>query len=358
MIACVDLFCGVGGLTHGLIRGGINVVAGIDVDPECRFPYEANNAATFLEKDVSCLSGDELPKLWPNGSVSMLAGCAPCQSFSTYSRKGRKQRIDNKWRLAAEFGRLIHETSPDIVTMENVPQLLDHQIFNRFLESLSDYHVWSRVVECYRYGIPQTRKRLVLLASRFGPISLREPSIDDEKLHSTVRNAISRLPNLKAGEFDKNDRLHWACKLSDINLRRIRASKPGGTWRDWPEELIAGCHQKKSGATYPSVYGRMEWNQPAPTITTQCFGYGNGRFGHPDQDRAITLREAALLQTFPRTYKFLPEGKRPAFYIMGRLIGNAVPVRLGEVIAQSVLRHLAETNPGKVEKRRVRRPQT
>jgi DNA (cytosine-5)-methyltransferase 1 len=155
-----------------------------------------------------------------------------------------------------------------------------------------------------------------------------------------VRGAIADLPPLHAGEKDAIDPLHAACSLSRTNLARIRASQPGGTWRDWPIKLLAGCHKRSSGATYPSVYGRMEWDKPAPTITTLCYGYGNGRFGHPDQDRAISLREAATLQTFPRNYRFEPDGQRIRFSVVGRLIGNAVPVRLGEVIGQSLLCHL------------------
>jgi DNA (cytosine-5)-methyltransferase 1 len=157
-----------------------------------------------------------------------------------------------------------------------------------------------------------------------------------------VRQAISHLAPLAAGESDQFDEMHTACKLSRLNLKRIMASKPGGTWRDWDESLRAGCHRKKTGETYPSVYGRMEWDCPAPTITTQCFGYGNGRFGHPEQNRAITLREAAILQTFPGNYRFLRDGERFTFYNLGRLIGNAVPVRLGEAIAYSIHEHVRQ----------------
>ena len=187
-------------------------------------------------------------------------------------------------------------------------------------------------------GIPQTRKRLVLLASRLNgdPLGLDPTSASV----ATVRQAIEGLPAIGAGDVDPHDPLHAAASLSDRNLSRIRASVPGGTWRDWPSELQAACHQKNTGATYPAVYGRMEWDRPGPTMTTQCFGYGNGRFGHPSQDRAISLREAALLQTFPETYRFAPPNARVSFNRMGRLIGNAVPVRLGEVIAQSLIAHV------------------
>ncbi len=135
--------------------------------------------------------------------------------------------------------------------------------------------------------------------------------------------------------------------MSPLNLERIRASKPGGTWRDWPDELRAKCHRRSTGATYPAVYGRMEWDQPGPTITTQCFGYGNGRFGHPEQDRAITLREAAMLQGFPADYSFLAAEDRPSFARIGRLIGNAVPVPLGEYVGRTLRNHVDAYLDGK-----------
>jgi len=356
MISCVDLFCGLGGLTHGLANGGVRVVAGVDTDEQCRFPYEANNDATFVHRDVRELSGKELEKLWPQkSSHRLLAGCAPCQPFSTYSRKGRTSRTDNKWDLVSDFGRLISETNPDFITMENVPQLADHSVFQDFLKSAREYHVWNGVVECRSYGVPQTRKRLVLLGSRWGSIELVPPTLVDEQAGPTVRDAIGHLPALSAGEVDPADSLHRACRLSRLNLRRIKQSVPGGTWRDWSPKLIAKCHRKTTGETYPSVYGRMEWDAPSPTITTQCFGYGNGRFGHPEQDRAISLREAAILQTFPESYEFLERGEEAKFSTMGRLIGNAVPVRLGEVVAESLCKHLRAIKR-KLNTRRRKRP--
>lgn len=341
-ISCVDLFCGLGGLTHGLIRGGVRVTAGFDIDPQCRFPYEENNDARFIETDVRNLDAHEIEKYWEKGSYRLLAGCAPCQPFSTYSRSGRKLQSDDKWSLLRDFARLVIETQPDLVTMENVPQLVNHRVFSDFRRQLDGYYVSWRIIECGDYGVPQTRKRLVLLASKLGRVDLNSTS---KSARPTVRHAISHLATLAAGQSDKQDAMHSASSLTPLNLRRIRASKPGGSWRDWPEELRADCHRRKSGETYPSVYGRMEWDVPAPTITTQCFGYGNGRFGHPEQDRAITLREAAILQTFPPTYKFLRDGDRPRFNVLGRLIGNAVPVRIGEIISHAFLGHVKATSP-------------
>jgi DNA (cytosine-5)-methyltransferase 1 len=337
-IVGVDLFCGVGGLTHGLVRGGIQIAAGVDVDANCKFPFEANNASCFLERDIAKLKAEEITPFYKGADLTLLAGCAPCQPFSTYSRSGRNSQYDSQWPLVSAFGRLVRKIKPDLVTMENVPQLADHPVYQQFLMSLAGYRKWWGVVECASLGVPQTRKRLVLLASRLGdaPLELSQ----EGARRATVRETIGSLRPLKAGERDSKDELHVASSLSKLNLSRIRASRPGGSWRDWPMKLQAPCHRKKTGATYPSVYGRMQWDEPAPTITTQCFGYGNGRFGHPEQDRAISLREAAMLQTFPEDYVFASPGSPIKFNKMGRLIGNAVPVRLAEVIARSLISHV------------------
>jgi len=335
-IRCIDLFCGVGGLTHGLIRGGIQVIAGVDLDPQCRFAYENNNNAIFIERDVKQLRANELVDMFGDSQLRLLAGCAPCQPFSTYSQKDRRVRNDTKWELVSDFGRLVQDTQPDFVTMENVPQLLNHEVFKSFLKNLKGYEKWYGIIECVHYGIPQTRRRLVLMASRLSKVEILPPNFFKNST-VTVRQAISHLPALVAGGSDPNDPLHTASSLSELNLCRIKASRPGGTWRDWNKVLVAECHRKKSGQTYPSVYGRMEWDAPSPTMTTQCFGYGNGRFGHPEQNRAISLREAAILQTFPENYCFLAPGERVSFSKLGRFIGNAVPVRIGEIIAKSLL---------------------
>ena len=221
--------------------------------------------------------------LWGKGCLTLLAGCAPCQPFSTYGRGGAGRR-SRKWHLVAELGRLVQEAQPDFVTVENVPQLADHEVFGHFLAMLDGYCVWWDVVQCSDYGVPQTRKRLVLLASRFGTVALVPGRGSGDGQAATVRRTIGHLPPLGAGETDKDDPLHAASWLSELNVKRIQASRAGGTWREWPAELQAECHRRDTGKTYPSVYGRMEWEALAPTITTQCFGYGNGRFGHPEQE--------------------------------------------------------------------------
>jgi DNA (cytosine-5)-methyltransferase 1 len=224
--------------------------------------------------------------------------------------------------------------------MENVPRLAEQKIFANFIVALrkADYEVWAQVVRSADYGVPQQRERLVLLASRLGPIQLIPPTHAGS--HRTVRQAISKLPPLGAGEEHPGDSLHQTAGLAPVNLRRIKASRPGGTWRDWKFALVAACHRKRSGKTYPSVYGRMRWDEPAPTVTTQFFGFGNGRFGHPEQDRAISLREGAIIQSFPKKYRFTKPGQPIHFTTIGRLIGNAVPVKLAEAIGRSLLKHV------------------
>ena len=344
--AVVDVFCGAGGLSHGFKLEGFNVCAGIDIDASCRHAYEHNNGARFVEKNVANVRGADVRSLFAKGQPRILVGCAPCQPFSTYNRK----RTDDKWKLLGEFARLVREARPDVLSMENVPRLTNFhggELLHGFLRKLEDagYAVWSRVVDCAAYGVPQTRKRLVVLASRVGSIELVPPT-HAPGCYRTVRDAIGDLPPIAAGERAPDDPLHRASRLSAVNLARIQAAKPGQTWHDWDARLVAKCHRKRSGRWYQSVYGRMSWDAPAPTITTQCYGFGNGRFGHPKQDRAISLREAARLQTFSRDYQFFAPNERWTISSAARSIGNAVPVSLARAVARSVAQTLERGHDG------------
>jgi DNA (cytosine-5)-methyltransferase 1 len=337
----VDLFCGVGGMTHGLLKAGIKVNAGIDSDETCRYAYEYNNGARFIKSDVRQLSGPEVSALYPVGDIKILVGCAPCQPFSTHTQKNDKRNEDERWGLLYAFSSLVKEIKPEVVSMENVPQITRQKVFMDFIKTLQTlrYYVYWDNVKCAAYGVPQTRRRLVLLASKFGQIALI-PKTHTKERYRTVREAIGELKAIGDGEPSDGDPLHRSCNLSTINKKRIQQSKPGGTWRDWDEDLRCKCHEESSGQTYVSVYGRMEWDKPSPSLTTQFYNYGTGRFGHPEQERAISLREGALLQTFPRGYRFVAPRQPILFRREGSHIGNAVPVRLGYIIGRSIVEHL------------------
>ncbi|MCD4726615.1 MAG: DNA cytosine methyltransferase [Pirellulales bacterium] len=343
--SAIDLFCGIGGLSYGLKKAGIKVKAGIDQDTTCEFAFTKNNKADFIGDDISNLNGDDLiDKYWNQDEIKVLVGCAPCQPFSTHSNKVKGKENSGKWNLLNEFIRLVKETNPDIVSMENVPNLSNKDIFRDFVSALktSGYFVSYENVYCPDYGIPQKRRRLVLLASKYGKINLIDRTRKPEK-YKTTKEAIGHLEKLKTGAKSKTDPLHFTTELSAINIKRIKASKPNGSWMDWSEDLRLSCHKKESGATYKSVYGRMSWDEPSPTITTQFYNFGTGRFGHPEQNRALTIREAALLQTFPINYKFYKSVDDIALTKIGVHIGNAVPVDLGYVIGKSILKHLKES---------------
>lgn len=338
----IDLFCGIGGLTKGLELAGLNVIAGIDLDETCQYAYETNNHSQFIAGDVNTINPNELITLYPQDDLRVLVGCAPCQPFSKYTQRYRKEgHKDDKWRLLYAFSNLVDDIHPSIVSMENVPEIAKEKVFEDFVQHLANagYYCSWQIVYCPDYGVPQRRKRLVLLASLLGDISLIPP-LYNESQYKTVRDAIAHLPPLRDGESNKDDVIHCATKMTELNLQRIRQSLPGGTWKDWTKDLQLNCHKKTSGKSYGAVYGRMCWDEPSPTITTQFYGYGNGRFGHPEQDRALSYREGALLQSFPADYQFVKKGAPFNRRELGIHIGNAVPVELGRAIGISIQNHL------------------
>lgn len=345
-VNAIDLFCGVGGLTSGIQKAGINVLAGFDFEESCRFAYEINNKSKFIHKDIRDVEDNEISMLYPSDTkVKILIGCAPCQPFSAYSHRYKESETrTEKLDLLDYFGKQVKLVQPEIVSMENVPQLASEDVFNRFVNLLisEGYYVNWKIAFAPAYGIPQNRKRLLLLASKYGEINFIEEL--NQVNYPTLRDAIAHLPKLKAGEIDSSDLLHRARKLSPLNIERIKSSRPGGTWREWNPDLLPECYKKKSGKSYGSVYGRLEWDKPSSTITTQFTGYGNGRFGHPEQDRALSLREGAILQSFPKDYQFIENGKKFSSQKIAMQIGNAVPPRLGEIIGISIKNHLEEVN--------------
>ena len=348
-----DMFCSIGGLTYGLQEAGITVKAGLDIDSSCRYAYEKNCDATFVEADIRALSFSDISTYFNNAEYRILVGCAPCQPFSSHTAK-RNMQADERWNLIGEFRRIILEGRPEIVSMENVPQLMGNPIYHKFKHELTGagYNIADGIISCADFGVPQKRRRLVMLASLLGTIDMPKSAAKEPLFHraglKTVRQAIGHLRPLEHGQSSETDPLHVCSRLEPINLKRIQASRPGGSWQDWPTALLPDCYKKDSGLSYGSVYGRMQWDKPAPTLTTQFYRYGTGRYGHPEQDRALSLREGAILQTFPEQYQFIAPGEKASFTKVGRQIGNAVPPSLASAIGKAITDHLI-----KREKRNV-----
>ena len=332
-IACIDLFCGAGGLTRGLLDAGIHVVRGVDTDGTARETYERNNqGAEFMQADIRTVTPSDIMDSVDRGGGLLLAGCAPCQPFSRHAPKGT---ADERRSLIECVGSLVEHILPDFVLVENVPGFRDgNQYRTAFLRMLDDngYRVDDDVVDAKDYGVPQTRMRYVLLASRRGPISIPKGS----GMRSTVRDAISKFPTIEAGRQDPGVSNHAAPSLSERLLERLRLTPlDGGSRRHTPRRLWTGCHLNHTGHT--DTYGRMRWDAPAPTLTCRCTSLSNGRFGHPEQHRAISVREAAAIQSFENDYVFYSHMSRNAAHI-----GNAVPPRLAKALGDAIVRHAAD----------------
>jgi DNA (cytosine-5)-methyltransferase 1 len=338
-IVAFDLFCGCGGVTHGLRKAGIEVPFGIDFDEDCRLTYSQNNPGSrFINKDIKQLSSNELLSWAPSlekTDLLLLAACAPCQPFSSHNRSSNKA---SDRAMLCEVERFVRELLPDFVLLENVGGIRNVRGFSAYrrlrktLQTLG-YTVDPRVIDAQFYGVPQSRKRLVILASRYPALSWpKETHGFSENLPDpiTVREAISGYPELRAGEQHPTLNAHVAAQLSPKNLERLRnTSVDGGGRSEWPKKFILDCHKTHDG--HPDVYGRLKWDSIAPTLTTKCTSISNGRFGHPEQHRAISAREAAALQSFNDGYMFYG-GLRS----LSRQIGNAVPPRLAEQFARSI----------------------
>ena len=337
-----DFYSGAGGTSRGMQDAGMTVCFGLDIDPDAKTTYEANyKNVAFICKDIRSVSADEIAPYIKrqDGCPIVFGACAPCQPFSKQNRT--KSSKDGKRNLLGEFHRFVETYMPEYIFVENVPglQAVGEQHgpfaeFIRLLESLK-YFFDHEVVTAYDYGVPQSRRRLVLLASHLAPIKIPPPTRGpgtESPYIPTVWEWISHLPPIEAGETHAKIANHQSARLSPKNLRRIALTPVGGDRRDWPPELELRCHQKHSGHT--DVYGRMIKDRPSAALTTRCISLSNGRFGHPTQNRAISVREAACIQTFPMDFIF-----HGALTSMARQVGNAVPVAMAEVFGNAIIRH-------------------
>lgn len=338
-----DFFSGCGGTSCGFQQAGMEIAFGLDIDPDAGKTFRENFPnASFVRTDITKLDPSALAPLLKGKTAPVLfCGCAPCQPFSKQNKN--RKRNDPRVNLLAEFGRFITYWKPEYVFVENVPglQRIDNgtgplQNFSSLLDRLGYCHV-SQVVPALWFGVPQRRERLVLLASRVGAIALPEPTHGPGRKfpsYATVREWIGGLPNLRAGAASTDDPDHHAAALSPLNLRRIALTPEGGGREAWPRRLWLECHKTHAG--HSDVYGRLSWDAPASGLTTRCISYSNGRFGHPDQDRAISAREAACLQTFPRSYRF-----HGSLESRARQIGNAVPPLMALQVGRLIRKHVA-----------------
>lgn len=352
-IRVADFFCGCGGTSAGLRAAGMQIVFGLDIDPEASKTYRANfPEAEFLESDIGLVDPIDIARRVDQGPGPLLvSACAPCQPYSTFSSTARH---DPRRSLLLRLLPILDRLEPDYVLIENVPGLKSQRApagtFNRFCKALRTlgFQVASGVVDCQAYGVPQRRRRLVIVASRHGRVLLPDPTHGSGVgllPVSTVGDWIADLPPIAAGEVHSSVANHLASALTEINLRRIRATPKGGGRADWPVDLKLACHNEHAG--HSDVYGRMSADAPAPVLTTKCTSLSNGRYGHPTQDRPISVREAACLQTFPRDFVFIGGIKSAT-----RQVGNAVPVllaqRLGEAFVDHWLGRLRDGHAGAI----------
>lgn len=342
-LTAIDVFAGCGGLSVGLLRAGFAVASAIELDRTAHATYVANHTRVHAPepRDIRAVTGDELIEL-AGGQVDLIAGCPPCQGFcSLTSKKGRN---DPRNLLVGEFARLIREVRPRAVMMENVPGLVQRgrEIFDELVALLEDdsYLLTFGVLQVADFGVPQRRRRLVLLAGRGFEIPLPRAthSKDDSgglPKWRSLRDAITGLPKpvtlsqAKRRGGPRNCDWHVVRDMSAANVERIRHARAGNTWRTIPKRLRPQCH--KSGPLgFRNAYGRMRWNEPAVTITGGCTTLSKGRFGHPQANRTISVREAALLQTFPPDYVFASDHIDKVC----TMIGNALPCDFAEVLAR------------------------
>lgn len=343
VLKAVDFFCGGGGMSYGMQEAGIKVLAGIDYEISCKETYEANiKGSKFIHADVFKLKENELEEaigITKKDDNLILIGCSPCQYWSVI--RTSKDKSEKSKSLLSEFQRFVEYFIPGYVVVENVPGIFSRRQesgLDTFIETLTSlgYTVHFGIHNTQDYGVPQSRKRFTLIANRVTQDKL-EPIKSENKI-LTVRDVLGEqngFPKIPAGHHDDSDYMHSCAGLSELNMNRIRLiPKDGGSrlaFADYPE-LQLKCFIGKNNS-FKDTFGRLWWDKPSPTITTKFFSVSNGRFVHPEEDRALSLREGATLQSFPKNYIF-KENSRDK---IARLIGNAVPPKYATAIGQSIL---------------------
>ena len=336
MIKAIDFFCGAGGLTRGLLDAGITVVAGIDSDDRLRTTYERNNPPSrFIGADIKDVDIHALRtklNILPKETV-LYAACTPCQPFSTLNTRSA---VDDRKLLLLDFASIVEQAPPDYIIVENVPGLrsvVGREIYQEFRRTLDlmGFRIDADLLDAKEFGVPQTRKRFILVASRHENLHLPDPTTRTR--FNTVRDAIRELPAIRDGESSDSVTNHIARQLLPHHRRIVKAVPiNGGSRRDVLDtSILLPCHRKNPSA-HRDVFGRMSWDLPAPTLTARCTDVYCGRFIHPEQDRGISVREAAALQTFDSQYEFFGD----SILEQARQVGNAVPVAFARLLGDRV----------------------
>lgn len=332
--SAIDLFCGCGGLTQGMRQAGFSVKGGIEIDADAVRTFRANHPRTkVIGRDIRNTLPAEICRLLKGRPLHLLAGCPPCQGFSNVRRLNRKRSIrDRRNELILDYLRFVEELRPLTVMMENVPGIMDYFLFQKLTRGLKDlgYHLEVGIVDVADYGIPQHRKRLILLASSLGILEIAPPI----GVRRTVRDAIGQLPSI-----DKTlDPLHQITAKHTPRIMQMIALVPkdGGSRKDLPAKYMLKCH---SGVNvgFNDVYGRLKWDACAGTITGGCLNPSKGRFLHPEQDRVLSPREAALLQSFPADYWFPTDIAKDS---IANMIGEALPPEFSRIQSENIKNHL------------------
>jgi len=346
-IKVFDFFSGCGGTAQGFKQAGLDIVVGIDNDKDASETYKYNiKPELFINEDIRQIETDSISAYvnkYKKDNYILFCGCAPCQPFSSQNKK-RFSKDDKRFSLLDEFSRFVEMYEPDFIFFENVPGMKKLKPkesplykFENKLKTMG-YNVCGPQIVCAEeYGVPQKRRRLILIASKLGEIKFPEathgPNCKQDYI--TVREAISFLPKIAAGQESKKYLNHKAAKLSDINLKRLKVINEGESISKCIGDLSLQCHINHKG--HGDVYGRLKWDEPSVTLTTKCTSLSNGRFGHPTQDRALTPREAACIQSFPVDFEFKGAGVTS----WGKQVGNAVPVKLAEAFGLNYKKYLA-----------------
>jgi DNA (cytosine-5)-methyltransferase 1 len=342
MHTVVDLFAGCGGGSMGFAKAGFKILAAVELDPDAAASYALNTGVSPMVKDVREVAAADLEVHEVRcGELTLLFGCPPCQSFTVLRRAAEASEDDlHRNALIFEYLRLVEDLRPRHIAFENVPGLMEGRwraYFDVFRDRLTDlgYTIAWRVVDAADYGVPQRRRRVLVIGSRTSVPSVPDPThapveTDDLRGYVTVRDALSHLPPVRSGEVDPADPFHRSRNHSELTLQRLAAVPEGGGRADLPEHLVLRCHREHGG--HFDVYGRMWWDRVAPTLTSGCTNVTKGRFGHPDQARALTAREAMLLQTFPHDARLSGGADSMALQV-----GNAIPSLLAQRIAEKII---------------------